>query len=442
MTRRRLHLVLLRMLLSLLAALAGPARAAGMEPCSYASVFPGAALNALVLPYHAEIRDGRVPPPELQLASRQIAALVHLEVLMGLLKYHSIGAKHLWAEPGEVCDVDVIIGRITRPGAAGALRPGQGAVLVWGRLFEQAGEFYLQSYLRFVRQDGEGSEDGAAEQLWFKNGPLQLRGSLPTQAIAFAPRRISRAELAQVDRDFRQAMVLRSRPERSAPGRAIEFSPHQALAYWVSEARGDWLRLQSQQGGPGGWVQVATQPGEQAAWSLQRWLPELAYVDAVSAFVRLRVDGLTAAQRTRTAALMEQGLSRYERAVPADLAPSAWGLASALRGWQAWEQGRYEAALALFEKAQAQLPAYAGARQLAALARVSVGPEALNADSAARLSRELMGALALAPDNAQLLSNLERLYSFYEQQRPDWSPFEPEALRERQLIVRAAARRP
>ncbi|MCX2860830.1 hypothetical protein OOZ63_03145 [Paucibacter sp. PLA-PC-4] len=429
---------LLYVLVSLLAVLAGPARSAGMEPCSYASVFEGAALNALVLPYQAETRDGRAPPPELQLASRQIAALVHLEVLMGLLKYPSIGAKHLWAEPGEVCDVDVIIGRITRAGAAGALRPGQGAVLVWGRLFEQAGEFYLQSYLRFVRQGGEGS--GGSEQLWFKNGPLQLRGSLPTQAIAFAPRRISRAELAQVDRDFRQAMVLRPRPERSAAGRAIEFSPHQALAFWVSEVRGEWLKLQSQQGGPGGWVHVTSQP--QAAWSLQRWLPELAYVDAVSAFVRLRVDGLTAAQRTRTAALMELGLSRYERAVPADLAPGAWGLASALRGWQAWEQGRYEAALALFELAQAQLPAYAGARQLAALARVAVSPEALNADSAARLSRELMAALALAPDNGLLLGNLERLYAFYEQQRPDWSPFEPEALRERQLIVRAAARRP
>lgn len=439
MMRRRL----LYLLMSLLAVLAGPARAAGMEPCSYASVFPGAALNALVLPYQAETRDGRPPPPELQLASRQIAALVHLEVLMGLLKYPSIGAKHLWAEPGEVCDVDVIIGRITRAGASGALRPGQGAVLVWGRLFEQAGEFYLQSYLRFVRQGGAGSDgDGGAEQLWFKNGPLALRAGLPTQAIAFAPRRISRAELAQVDRDFRQAMVLRPRPERGAAGRAIEFSPHQALAFWVSEARGEWLKLQPQQGGPGGWVHVAGQPGEPAAWSLQRWLPELAFIDAVSAFVRLRVDGLTAAQRTRTAALMEQGLSRYERAVPADLAPGAWGLASAMRGWQAWEQGRYEPALALFEQAQAQLPAYAGARQLAALARVSADPGALNADTAARLSRELMAALALAPDNAQLLGNLERLYSFYEQQRPDWSPYEPEALRERQLIVRAAARRP
>lgn len=429
-----------------------PAQAGGVEPCEYASVFQGAALNVLVLPYRYEAPvgaagagDSRAVPQELQVASRQLASLVHLEALMSLLKYGSIGAKNLLTEPGELCDVDRVLARIGRPGGSGALRPGQAAVLVWGRLFEQGGEFYLQSYLRFVRQGPKGLAD---ERLGFElgQGLPRLEAGLPAQALAFAPRRISRQELARVDRDFRQAMLLRKEPRADAPGRSIDFSPHEAFAYWITAARGDWMQLQPMAGGPAGWVQVrGAGDGPLPDWSLQRWMPELGYVDAVAGFMRLRATSfqpVPEAERQRTLRAIEAGLKRYEQALDSELAPLPWGLAAALRGWLAWERGDREAAAALFERSRELMPDYAGARQLAALARAgaTAAGAPLGRAGSERLTRELMAALALAPERAELLGNLEGLLGFFTK-RAEWSPYSPELLAERLEIVRAASGR-
>jgi hypothetical protein len=80
------------------------------------------------------------------------------------------------------------------------------------------------------------------------------------------------------------------------------------------------------------------------------------------------------------------------------------------------------------------MPAYGGARQLLAAARLA--ERGLSRDSAEGLSAELIGALALAPDDPQVLGNLDRLYALYAQ-RPDWSLFEPAVLKQRQAIVKA-----
>lgn len=428
-----------RILLMLLAwMLAGACRAGGMEPCAYASVFENAALNAFVLPYRVE---GQASTPQLALAGRQISALVHLEVLMSMLKYGSVGAKDLIAEGGQPCDVDQVLARVSRrPGAAGSLRPGQALLMVWGRLFEQGGELYLQSYLRFVRQGAAGPVPESLDvELGEGATRLVLTAGLPAQALAFAPRRISRAELAAVDREFRQAMVLRPQPRAESPGRAIEFSPHEAFSFWVGETRGDWMLIKPMAGGPSGWVKARSAAEEAERWSLQRWLPELAYVDAVAGFMRQRVGGLSAAEAARGLRAVELGLARYERAVPTDLAPVPWGLASALRGWTAWQQGRREEAAALFAQARLQLPDYAGARTLSAVAGLGSQPSNWSATAAQALAQQLVAALALAPQDAQALANLERLYALYARQ-PSWSPFQDTELAQRQAIVGAAAR--
>ncbi len=429
-------------LLMLGAALAGPSRAGGVEPCQYASVFPNAALNVMVLPYRFESASGAPLARELFEGSRQIASLVHLEVLMGLLKYGSIGAKNLLAEAGQLCDVEQVLARVGRPGGPGALKPGQALLLLWGRVFEQGGEFYLQSYLRFVRQGSSGPEN---ERLFVKAGAgadaFELQAGLPAQALGFAPRRISRAELVRIDRDFRQAMLLRQQPRADSPGRSIDFKPHEAFAFWIGEARGDWMQLRPMAGGPSGWVRVRGPDEALAPWSLQRWLPELGFVDAVAGFMRLRAGGVGAAERARALRAIEAGLLRYERAVPAELAPPAWGLAAALRGWLDWERGDWHKAAERFDSAALLMPDYAAAHQLAAVARAGA-PGAAGFDAAAsqQLGRGLLRALALAPEALQrpIRANLDGLYRLYER-RSDWSPYSAEQLALRRAIVQEQA---
>ncbi|CAN5237974.1 hypothetical protein BH11PSE10_BH11PSE10_01310 [soil metagenome] len=395
------------------------------RPCTDPRVFPGAALNAIVMPYRF---DGPTPP-DLRAASQQISTLVHMEMMLSMLKYGSVGAIDLVAEPGAVCDVDQVVRRVTRPDAPGALKPGQALVLLWGRLFEQEGELYVQSYLRFFRQGRDGP---LAETLALKTGEgtgtsLLLQAAWPTQALAFAPRRISRAELARVDREFRQSTLLRERPEAGAPGRVMAFVPGQSQPYWVTGRQGDWLQLKAMQGNlGGGWIKATDSNAPVREWSLQRWLPELAFADAVNGMMRLRQGDGSEADAARLRAAVMQGLDRYESAVPADQAPTAWGLAAVMRAQLAWTAGQREEAARQFARARELLPAYAGARNLAAVTAMAATP--LNADSAARLSRQLLAALAVAPQDPQVLMNLAKLYQLYSQ-KPSWSPFEPEVLK-------------
>ena len=57
-----------------------------------------------------------------------------------------------------------------------------------------------------------------------------------------------------------------------------------------------------------------------------------------------------------------------------------------------------------------------------------------DAASAQRLGRALLGALAMAPQDAQLRANLAALYRLYAD-KPGLSPFEPAELAQRQQVL-------
>lgn len=412
-------------------ALALPAQA-GMfaRPCSEPVVFRGAAVNALVLPW-------RVDPsqPRAQEAGRQVSSLAHLQLLMGMLPLGSIGAVDLVAEPDGVCDVDDVLSRVSRQGVQGdRLAPGQAVVAVWGRLFAQDGELYVQTYLRFARQGESGLQP---ETLLLRWGGVELKAGLPMQGVAFAPRRITLDDLARVDAATRAALQVRPQPEADAPGTPFPSAGRQGLPYWITEQRGDWLRLQPMRGGlPAGWVRA--QPRDEVAqWSLSRWLPELDYALAVAGWLRLQVGagrGMAPEERARLTAFVEAALGRYERAVPTEQAPAAWGLAASLRGQMAWARGEQAAAAGLFAQARERLPASAAAANLAAVSAL-VGTPA-SAESTQRLGRSLLGALALSPQDPVLRANLAALYALYAD-RPGFSPFAPAELAQRQQVLGA-----
>src|SRR5215470_17787636 len=88
-----------------------PAAFAGMSrPCSAPAVFQGAAVNSFVLPYRYV---GSNRSNELDRASRQIAGLVHLEILFSMLKYGDVGGTDLLAESGKDCDVSRVIAEVS-----------------------------------------------------------------------------------------------------------------------------------------------------------------------------------------------------------------------------------------------------------------------------------------------------------------------------------------
>jgi hypothetical protein len=431
---------------TMLSALAPRAASAGAaRPCSEPAVFQGAAVNSFVLPYRYV---GNRPTPELEQASRQIAALVHLELLFAMLKYGAIGGTDLLAEPGAVCDVDQVIARVSRGRGPGALLPGQTLVVVWGRLFEDGDQLYLQSYLRFLRQGEKGPVPETISVAAGGGVALPLRAALPAQSLAFPPRRISKADLASVGAEFRKSMVVRPKPTLTVEGKSIDFGAERSFPYYVTkttrtESEGDWMWIEPMADGPAGWVRARTidKPDE---WSLQRWLPELAYVDAIHGFMRLRArdgEGLGGERLNNIGKWIDAGFVRFEGAVRAEEGPAAYGLARAVRGFATWQlrpdaAGR-AAAARLFAEARTFMPEYAAARNLAAVTRPLATELKLDAQAIDKMHRDLVGAVALDPRDAFVLGNLDRLYRTMRAQ-PALSSLKPHELDQRMAVVQAA----
>jgi len=412
---------------------------AGVQrPCSQPAVFQGAAINSFVLPYRYV---GAKPAEEVQAASRELSALVHFEVLFSLLKYGSVGGTDLVATGREPCDVDSVINDVSHGRSPDTLLPGRALIVTWGRLFEQDEQLYLQSYVRFLRRGEEGAKpETVSVKLQAGESSLDLIAALPTQAVAFPPRRISRGDLARVKAEFRRTMIVRSEPNLDAPGRSIDFGPNRVFPYLITETRDGWMKIQPMAEGPAGWVRARVEAGEsREEWSLRRWLPELSYIDAIAGFLKLRTDQAGSPEPAiRVRQWVDSGFARFKAAVPEQDAPVAYGLASAVQGFIAFDvdgaSGRSEA-VRLFGKARELMPDYAASLNLAAVTQPLGAEGPVDAATVDRLGRRLTGALALDPGDAIVLTNLRNVYSLYAAQ-PAWSPFAPQELSQRVAVVK------
>jgi hypothetical protein len=239
-------------------------------------------------------------------------------------------------------------------------------------------------------------------------------------------------------------MVVRPRPDLSVAGKSIDFAPQVSFPYWVTKTSGEWMYIQPMAGGPAGWVRARVRDTPEE-WSLERWLPELAFVDAINGFMRLRsTPGVNDADRVRISAAMDTALRRFASTVPADEAPVAHSLGAAMRGFVAWNEGpareQRQKASELFDEAARRTPDFSEARNLAAVTRPFRTEESLNSEAAARLERELIAALAIDPANRNVLDNLDSVYKLFAS-RSDWSLFAAEELASRRAVVSAAQKR-
>ncbi|RQS65769.1 hypothetical protein DID96_25420 [Burkholderia sp. Bp8963] len=423
--------------LSFAFALNSPAWAVEQRPCDSPGVFGGAAVNVLILPYRVALKSEH---PDVTASGSRLAALVQFEVLYSILKYGSIGVTTLVAKPGRDCDVDDVIAKVTHGDGPEIVRPGNGLVVIWGRIYEEGEQIFVQSYVRFLRR---GATDMINVTLRSKQEPpLRLNGALPVQAVAMAPRQVTRADLSAIESAFRKNLAVRKNPDDAVPGEPILVDPRTPFAYQIIGTRSDWVEISSKVGGQSGWIRARNRTAD---WSLQRFLPELGYFDAVVGYVRLQTpDGSHGLNHQLATDWISTGLSEYERAVGVDGAPRAFALARALKGFLLWAQSTSPAptapqkrAAALFREAAELAPDFGGARNLAAITAPVDSQFRIDESATIKaLADDLLEAIAVEPNNTMTLRNLEAVYDFASAD-PTMNPYSAAEIERRLTIVRA-----
>jgi hypothetical protein len=414
-----------------------PASAGGRLPCHAVHVFEGAAVNALVLPY----RDARSDRQLVGSVGARLSMLIQQETLFALLKYGSVGVTEVTSQD-RVCEVREVIARLTSGSGPGTLAPGHGVVLLWGRLYEENDELYVQSYIRFLRRGEAETIDATLEAAT----PLVLRAALPAQAVALVPRRVTKADLREIEQRARGSLMLHAEPRDGASRRPLA-GENEPLSYGVLRTQGDWMQVRSIITGQTGWLRART---DSEAWALRRFLPELGYLDAVAGYLRLRSSDRVpfTSDPHRMYEWVRSLFADYERAVGKDAAPESVALGRALLGLAQWQVAalgepvaRRQTAARLCEEAAATAPEASMYRTMAAVTAPFAGGEAtqrLTPPLAERLDAALLGAVALDSRNVLALTNLERLYSTMEQSSASTVPYTNDELKRRIGIVRGA----
>lgn len=441
----------------ILLAMPGPAWAiVANVPCKNPFVFRNATVNIVVMPYSAA-PDVRTQADQ----GRKLSGLVHLEALLAIAKYGSVGAVQLVGEAEDECTPEIVLDKLTgaRPGARERAVPGNALVLVWGRLYVADSEIYLQSYVRFLRV-------GMTETITIPAGPERMIGALSAQSFAFPPQRITQSDLETIVRQYNEALELHASPDGAVTGRTaddtgIVVDPTnrggEPRSYSVTEIRGDWIRVEPFGGqGPQGWIRARASDD---AFTLRARMPELKFVEGVSGFLAARIrarvstaDGSVSADQTMLESA-QRALGDYLRSISqtAGSVSSATTVAQAvprqLRGMTAFlgaepSADRVASALDDFGSAAALIPYSADAVNLTAAARLYLAyTRRTVAQHPEEQASALFSALGAEPQNRNVRDNLERAYRLLlgpsASQPSDWNPLS-EADRQR-LDVQSAA---
>jgi hypothetical protein len=399
---------------------------AGMmnAPCDRPVVFRDAAVNVVVLPFALPTQNSR--------AANRLAQLVQRETLRSVAKFGSVASVQLGESDDRACVPAEVRAKLLgeQPTSGDRLAPGRAVVLVWGRIVESGDQLYSQVYVDFVR-------GRSTEKLELPFGTDRLVGPLGAQGFAGPQRSMDRATLARIDDFARRSNVLYESPDENAD--RVTIPPDVPFSYYVTEIRGDWMRIvvfpgsvppgsvNSEQNafGKKQWIRaVAAEP----EWTLRKVWPEIAFVEGVTGYLVTsdpKAAGTAAARATMAAAasraldefqenLHSNGLAREQESFDERYA-GARAVALELQGaLQLLGIDRGDAALraarARFAESSRLRPGNAEARNLTLMTDLVLARQADSPEPALKAADALLATLGIAPSNVAVQANLRVAY--------------------------------
>lgn len=292
---------------------------AGMigRPCDDPSLFPNAAVNVVILPYeHPD--SSRIPNSPKSIGS-QLALLLQMNLLFEILDYGSVGVIQLvptelmqWCNPADVWD------RLSHQTAGGI-------VMVWGKIFEDRGQLFIQSYERFAIGHSR-------EQFGFNIGTGRYAGQLSTQQAAFPVRKVTVDDLKQIAQSYQMFRDMRAAPSDNAAIVRLPTNLEPCLgcntppgfSYSVEEVRGQWARVRTDKTNTVGWLKLG---GEFEGGPLSRFLPEVFIMKETAGYLVTRQGAAAVDPRA-----LEKLVDRYNEVAgrtPSDGETLGWQLAGA-----------------------------------------------------------------------------------------------------------------
>ena len=396
-----------------LAALTTPeARAAMQAECEQPSAFAGPVqVFAVQYAFEPDPADWELND-RLQETARRLSYLIQRDVLAND-SFGSLAVILLHENDPGACRAAEVQERLLQ---SGSLRPGQAMALIWGRIFLEEDDVYVQSYLRFLRVDPR--EPRYVEERFtisLAEPAQRLEGGLPTQSIAFVPRKLRTSDLDRIDRAWQAASVLHEAPRDDAPGQPLP-PPEVPLAYYVHEMTPDgWLGVELQFGGRG-WLKADSEVRR----ALRELMPELDYVEAVIGYLSYRQAKDGRDFPTDAAPWMlrriEDRFASFARSDP-DPASNARVLAATLSGALRTFASPGDAAsgIELLRKALGYRPEDGALRNLVAMAHLVDCCAARGGAPGPGLEQApqmLLAGLAVDPNNQDLLGNLQATYAW------------------------------
>jgi len=391
--------------------------------CRKPMVFPGAAVNVVVLPY----RYAGGSTSSLSTMSDRLSLLVKLNVLSNILEYGSVGAVQMEMPQGASrndpsCQPEFVLPKLLgkMPGADQQLASGHGLVFVWGLLYEEGDDVFVQTYARFLRRDIE-------EVVTFNTAGVSFSARPSSQLLAFVPQKLSRQQLEKIENSYRKADFIHKEPTDDSPGEPLpelvakcagcDDSPVHA-GFYVEEKKGEWIRIQwmdpVRQQNKQGWIHAA---GSLEGIPLDQILPELKFIEGCVGYLRQRVaeaEGKSLAGELASRAVAE--LNAFVQSNDLESADIASAVALQLAGIVEYASGRdrldsLTRAAQDFEQARKLIPYDSNGISLAVSAQVSQEwKQKRRCEQTVLKAERLSAAGALSSDKTTALGNLSNLY--------------------------------
>jgi hypothetical protein len=368
--------------------------------------FESAEVNVVILPY---FQSGSAPQ-QLDGLGSELSLLVKLETLYGALPYDRWGFV-LLTGPKSECDPETIARDLL---SSKSIRPGGRLIMVWGKLYQQDENVYVQTFAKSYRNPLP-DEKAPLPEISLEVGDKSFTARIIGEEFAFPPEQLPIKVMNAVQDNFNKAAFLYDKPKLDSSKTPIPLEQFRkcddckgSLAFTVDGRDGNWIHVRDKSGKPG-YLAAHLQEGA----SLNQRMPEVGFLQGLVGFLRYapHVANEDPARRSAGMQVAEKALMEYSRREETAQEPETKAAALQLAGILEFAQDQKDSSQQ-FDEAYQLVPYSSDSRNLAAMFRLYHEYNSSAADVRPReVASDFVAAIALDPINSLALANLQ---SFYE----------------------------